>query len=37
MSVKTLTTTPPGTHTLTITGTGAGITKSRNVTLIVTP
>jgi serine protease len=37
MSVKTLTTTPPGTYTLTITGTGGGITKSRNVTLIVTP
>jgi hypothetical protein len=37
MSVKTQTTTPPGTYTLTITGTGGGITKSRDVTLIVTP
>lgn len=36
MSVKTSTTTPPGTYTLTITGNGGGITKSRNVTLIVT-
>jgi subtilisin family serine protease len=37
MSVRTQTTTPPGTYTLTITGTGGGITKSRDVTLIVTP
>jgi subtilisin family serine protease len=37
MSVRTARTTPPGTYTLTITGNGNGITKSRNVTLIVTP
>lgn len=37
MSVRTQTTTPPGTYTLTITGNGGGITRARDVTLIVTP
>ena len=37
MSVKTLRTTPPGTYSLKITGRANGISKSRTVTLIVTP